>query len=234
MLLAFSSGLSALAADDVKRNSCQAEVFVPESLKQQRSILSPDGQFRVILGDYREEKDSEGGRLRVFQGKKELGSYDLRDLSGGMFVRWSPDSRAFFLMWSNGGMIGGYDVRIFRISSDAVREIFPLGLAEKEFKSEHKCPARGINVFAVRWLEGSDRLMIAAQVYPTSDCGEEMGFTQGFTIHLDDGAIIERQSADAIEREMRECPTLIWPTGLWDDRTLQQAKAKISTSTSEP
>src|ERR1700674_1789484 len=91
ILLAFCSVLNALSVDGAKASSCHAEVFVPESLKQQRSISSPDGRFRVTLGDYREVKDSEVGRLRVFHGKTQLGLYDLRDLSGGIFVKWSPD-----------------------------------------------------------------------------------------------------------------------------------------------
>jgi hypothetical protein len=106
-------------------------VFVPESLKQQRSVSSPDGQFQLALGDYREERDSESADLRVLHHKRVLGRYKLQDLSAGIFVKWSPDSRAFYIMWSNGGMIGGYDVRVFRVSPDMVREVFPVRVAKR-------------------------------------------------------------------------------------------------------
>jgi hypothetical protein len=222
--------LGALAQDRPARSSCRAEVFVPESLKQEPSIVSPDGKFRLVLGNYLEGRDSDSGALRVFHGKTLLGKYELRDLSAGIFVKWSPDSLSFYVMWSNGGMIGGYEVRVFRVSSNEVREIFPTRLAVEEFTRKHDCEVRGLNVFAIRWMGSSERLEIAAQVYPTSDCGKEMGFTTGYTVQLDDGAILERISQEKMEKEMKQCPTLIWPTGLWSGDDLQKAKASVLAS----
>jgi hypothetical protein len=219
-------------ADDLDQGSCRAEVFVPESLKQPQVIPSPDGLLKVVLGGYREENDAESGLLSIFKGKALLGRYRLHDLSAGVFVKWSRDSRAFYLMWSNGGMIGRYNVRIFRVSSSGVREIFPTKLAEAEFKRRHNCATRGVNIFAIRWLQNAD-VMIAMQVYPTSDCGKEMGFTRGYKIRLD-GTVVERYPQEIVEKEMKSCPTLIWPTGLWDDQTLQQAKDKLELNANKP
>jgi hypothetical protein len=85
-----------------------------------------------------------------------------------------------------------------------------------------------VNVFALRWIGSSDRLLIATQVYPASDCGKDMGLTLGYTVQLDDGSIIERHSRQETEDEIKKCPTLIWPTALWDDRMLQQAKSQTA------
>jgi hypothetical protein len=207
--------------------SCRADVFVPDSLKDLRRVLSPNGLFQVILDGYREEKDSAVADLRIFQAGALLGNYELRDLSGGIFVKWSPDSSAFYIMWSNGGMAGAYEVRIFRVLPNAVTEIFPAKLAETEFRHKYNCQARGINVFAVRWLNGSEQLQMAMQVYPTSDCGKQMGVTRGYTVRLDDGTIVTRYSQKAMEMEMKQCPSPIWPTGFWSDEDLQQATAKV-------
>lgn len=231
-LVAFVGCAEAQPVNQADTESCRAEVFVPESLKQSQAIPSPDGLLRVVLGGYREEKDTESGLLSIFRGKALLGRYRLHDLSAGIFVKWSPDSRAFYLLWSDGGMIGGYDVRIFRVSSTRVREIFPTKLAESEFKRSHNCATRRVNIFAIKWLQNSE-LMIATQVYPTSDCGKEMGFTQGYKIRLD-GTVTERYPQEIVETEMKSCPSLIWPTAMWDDNTLQQVKAKIEPNASKP
>ena len=225
LVLILSCSALSIAAESTSSNSCRAEVFVPQSLKGRPSVSSPDRQFRAVLGDYREGKDSESGALRVFQGKNLIGHFELHELSAGVFVKWSPDSRAFYVMWSNGGMIGGYEVRVFRVSSNEVREIFPIKIAENEFRSKHDCETRGLNFFAIQWMGDSERLKIAIQVYPTSDCGKQSGFTRGYEVRLDDGAILGRSSQEATEKEMQQCPTLIWPTGFWNEDDLQKAKA---------
>jgi hypothetical protein len=215
---------SRVFAETTKRESCQAEVFVPESLARGVSVPSPDGRFRVMLED---RPGQETARMRVFQDMRSLGEYSLRDLSAGIFLKWSPDSRAFYLMWSDGGAIGAYAVRVFRVSSDAATEVFSTRPAEREFKRRHDCRTRGINVYAVKWLGASDRLLIAAEVYPTGDCGKELGFTLGYAVRVEDGAILERYSARRIGQEMRSCPSQLWPTGLWDDADLQKGKAEL-------
>jgi hypothetical protein len=220
--------IAAQGQTKLKRQVCQAEVFVPESLKQHRAVSSPDGRFNVVLGGYREGNDCESGWLRVFEGKRLMRQYALQDLSGGIFVKWAPDSSAFYLMWSNGGMIGGYDVRVFRVRDDGIREVPAVAQALKDFTKKHHCHDRGENIFAIRWVGHSDDLIIATEVYPTSDCGEDAGFTAGYLVRIDDGNISERYSQSAIEAEMKKCPSDIWPTGLWGDDNLQEAKAKLN------
>jgi hypothetical protein len=217
-----------------KAQSCQAEVFVPESLKNDQVVSSPDGHLHAVLGGYREEKDSESGWLRVFEGKRLIREYELKDLSGGIFVKWAPDSAAFYLMWSNGGMTGGYEVRVFRVGDEGVREVPAVTQALKEFTQKHHCHDRGENIYAVRWVGQSDDLMIATQVYPTSDCGKDMGFTAGYLVRIDDGGISARYSQSAVETEMKNCPSAIWPTGFWGDDTLKEAKTKLNENPDKP
>jgi hypothetical protein len=194
--------------------NCAATVFVLQDLEKGVSVTSPDGRYRVAL-NVRSE-DDEFGQLRVYAGNNVLGSYELRDLSAGIFVNWSPDSRAFYFMWSNGGAIGGYEVRAFRISDGSATEVVIATKAEDEFERKHPCPDRGHNVYAVRWLKGSEELLLAMQVYPTSDCGKELGLYGGYLVNATDGTILRRYS----ERQLKAvwpigCPSDIYPTGLW-------------------
>ena len=224
----------ALGQSIPKAQSCQAEVFVPESLKKHQVVSSPNGRLQVLLGGYREEKDSESGWLRVVEGKRLIREYELKDLSGGIFVKWAPDSAAFYLMWSNGGMIGGYEVRVFRVGDDGVREVPAVTQALKEFTQKHHCHDRGENIYAVRWVGQSDDLMIATEVYPTSECGKDAGFTAGYLVRIDDGDISARYPQSAVEAEMNKCPSDIWPTGLWSGDDLQEAKAKLNENANQP
>jgi hypothetical protein len=205
---------------------CAATVFVLQDLEKGVSVTSPDGRYRVAL-NVRSEND-ESGQLRVYAGNNTLGSYELHDLSGGIFVNWSPDSRAFYFMWSNGGAIGGYEVRAFRIIDGGAREVVITKKAEDEFERKHPCPDRGHNVYAVRWLKGSEELLLAMQVYPTGDCGKELGLYGGYLVNATDGTILRRYS----ERQLRTvwpagCPSDIYPTGLWGSDDLKKAQEAL-------
>lgn len=205
--------------------SCQAEVFVLQTLEKKPVVQSPDGNCRVILSG-NEEKE-EGG-LRVFLAEKLIGEFPLKDLSGGIFVKWAADSRAFYLMWSNGGTIGGYSVRVFRVAGNRVKEVPATDVAERDFARSHYCKMRGNNVFAIQWVNGSDTLLVATQVYPTSDCGKDMGLYGGYEVRIDDGAIVHRYSEQKLKSLWPDgCPSRVWPTGLWGDSELQRAKKEL-------
>ena len=204
-LLVLGSSLLANATDN---DHCRAQVLMPEDLQQSQEILSPDGQRRAVLGGYREWKDYEGGTLRVFQGRTLLRQFKLRDLSAGIYVKWEPESAAFYLMWSNGGAIGGYQVRVFRVRANRVLEVPTTGVAERDFAKKHYCKTRGNNVYAVHWLTNSDEIVISTEVYPTSDCGKDLGW------HSDTSSapMMERSSSDSRSRKSKSRLRLVLPS----------------------
>ncbi len=174
------------------------------------------------------KEDQETGSLHVFHDERLLKEFRLQELSAGILVQWAPDSRAFYLMWSNGGMIGGYSVRVFRTAGNSVKEVPATEQAERDFAQSHYCKTRGNNVFAIRWVNGSDTLLIATQVYPTSDCGKDMGLYGGYEVRIDDGAVIHHYSEQQLKSVWPDgCPSRIWPTGLWGDAELQRAKQEL-------
>jgi hypothetical protein len=205
--------------------SCKAEVFVLDNLKQRPPVMSPDGRYRVELsGDSRSE---DIGTLTVFEHEKRRRSFPLKDLSAGMFVKWAPDSKGFYFMWSDGGATGAYEVRVFEILKSGIKEVAAVDRAHRYFKSRHACVARGDNVFALRWIENSQKLLLGFEVYPIGDCGKELGYTEGFLVRTSDGAILHRYSEkDLVHLVPKGCPADIWPTALWNGEELKESKSK--------
>jgi hypothetical protein len=213
-------------ANEAQSKQCEATVFVLQDLENEPSIPSPNGHYRVVLG-VRSENDDHGW-IRVYAGPTLKGEFELHDLSGGVFFNWSPDSRAFYVMWSNGGSIGGYSVRAFRVGGVQVAEVPLTKIAEREFEQKHPCPDRGHNVYAVRWSKGSEQLLLALQVYPTSDCGKELGLYSGYLVRVADGAILRRYA----ERELKSiwpvgCPSNVYPVGFWGTDDLKKAQEEL-------
>jgi hypothetical protein len=181
-------------------NPCAAAVFVLQDLVKDPAVASPDGRYRVVLS---------ADVMRVYAAEELRGTFQLRDLSGSIFVKWSPDSQAFYVMWSNGGAVGAYAVRAFRVIGTQVEELLLTRLVEREFERHHPCAGRGHNVYSVRWLKNSEKLLLALQVYPTSDCGKEAGLYRGYLVRAADGMILRRYS----ERQLKA----IWPAGCPSD-----------------
>lgn len=101
--------------------------------------------------------------------------------------------------------------------------------AQEEFERKHPCPDGGHNVYAVRWLKGLEELLLAMQVYPTSDCDKELGLYGGYLVSATDGTILRRYS----ERQLKSiwpagCPSDIYPTGLWGSDDLKRAQGVLN------
>ncbi len=204
-----SSASSPLSAHPQR---CSRTSFTLKDLEKRVSILSPDGRHRVSLSV--KDEDDENGGLRVYTGKQLIAKYALGDLSGSVYVNWAPDSQAFYFLWSNGGAIGTYKVRVFKISTNSVQEFVTIKNATMEFERHHSCAYRDTNVFVVRWMKGSDELLLAPQVYPTSDCGKEMGVCRGYRVRISDGAILQRYSEkETISIWRKSCPGYMHPSG---------------------
>lgn len=105
-------------------------------------------------------------------------------------VGWSPDSKAFFVTYSDGGSIGTYHVRIFQVDNSGLKESEPVPDGRKLFVP--KCFDREYpNVGAIKWLKDSSRLLIAVEVPPHSSCAS-MGTFRAYEITVPGGTVLRQ------------------------------------------
>jgi hypothetical protein len=126
-------------------------------------------------------------------------------------VAWSPDSKAFFVTYSDGGNVGTYHVRIVYVMESGIRAIEPLPNGRLLFKP--RCfAAENPNVGAIGWIGNcSDQLAIAVEVPPHSSCAS-MGTFKAYVIQLPAGNVVstygqieaKRSFSNLIGSELRD------------------------------
>jgi hypothetical protein len=145
-------------------------------------VDSPDGRKTIRL-----MKD---GSFAVFEGTAPLTSISVKELSSNIEVGWSPDSTQFFISWSNGGAIGAFVSRIFRIESGKVVRLNAPQIAYEDFKIKHFCPERGMNnEYVLGWSADSKDLFLVLEVYPSRGCKERSLF-RGYLVEAGTGNIL--------------------------------------------
>lgn len=205
--------------------SCQADVFVSDAFAKTPIIWAPDHGKYVRLWSPSKDTDTDDAvfKLSIYSERRELKTITLRDLSAGTFVKWSPDSKAFYVMWSSGGAVGDYHVRVFFVAGEkAVESPAPTRVAA-DFAKHHYCKARGNNLFAIRWVNGSERILLQPQIYPASDC-RQMGFTVSYLANTADGEILEHSPAKQIVSE-DGCPSNVFPTAFVTQKEVDDYRA---------
>jgi hypothetical protein len=117
-------------------------------------------------------------------------------------VAWAPDSRAFFVTYSDGGNVGTYHAKVFRVTAAGldVTEPIPDGRALLAVKcAEPEFP----NVAAIRWARGSRTLLVTVQVPPHSSC-VDMGTFRVFEIELPGGRVANQWNQLAAKKLLAE------------------------------
>ena len=64
----------------------------------------------------------------------------------------------------------------------------------------HYCKTRGNNVTALRFIGDARHLLLMTDVYPTGDCGADLGHTEGYVIGVPDGKIQRHLSLQELKR----------------------------------
>jgi len=152
-------------------------------------IPSPDGKKAIIVRPPQRPDSDETHTVMVKANGREYRT------SIGAWVNaeavWSPDSKAFFITYSDGGNIGTYHLKVVYVNETGLHVIEPIPNGRKLFAPTCFDPERP-NVAGIRWL-GNDasRLLIAVQVPPHSSCAS-MGTFRGFEIALPGGAVLSR------------------------------------------
>jgi hypothetical protein len=116
-------------------------------------------------------------------------------------ILWSHDGTAFAIDYSDGGAIGVFHVRVFLVRGDTIVDATDaIRPAVDAFKSRHFCKSRGNNVTALKWVTDSRDLLLMTDVYPTSDCGAELGHTEGYVVSVPAGTIESHLTLDQLKR----------------------------------
>lgn len=92
-------------------------------------------------------------------------------------VLWSPDSQRFFVTFSDGGLVGDYNLYIVEKTQGRPQKIDLTPRIKRTFGNPVRCAEvgernfqDGPNVGGIAWLGGSDRLLVAAEIPPHSVC----------------------------------------------------------------
>jgi len=151
-------------------------------------------------------QDDSGGNFVLLRAGKELLHTPLKDLSASTSVVWSDDKKSVAITWSDGGAIGNFHVRVFHIEGSSVTEWPAVKQAFDTFKAQHWCKTRGDNIQAYQWLPNSQGLVLVLSVYPTSDCGKDLGHTEAYVVDASTGNIQQKWGISQLNAYMRSRP----------------------------
>jgi hypothetical protein len=156
---------------------------------EQGDIKSPDGRKVLSVTRVPDTSGRTEGRLKfsVTDSSKrywaELAGFNAE-------VTWSPDSSAFAVTQTEGGGGIGYRVYVFYVEATGLRKLTVSPPIEKAFGTPTKCevPVRP-NTGFVKWLAGSERVLVAAEVVPVTIC-ECSGLFSLYEVRLSDLRIV--------------------------------------------
>jgi hypothetical protein len=137
-------------------------------------------------------------------------------------VGWAPDSKRFFISWTDGGLVGRWHVEVYDVSAGVLREIKGIEkrprrdfdqlvrrlprpantLAEPEialWESARYCYS---NAVGAQWLKGSDELLVSLTVDPEGDC-KQGGEFRVYRVAVPSGTILERFGEEEAHRLFR-------------------------------
>jgi hypothetical protein len=109
-------------------------------------------------------------------------------------LQWSPDSTAFFITESSGGVVGDWHVIVYLHDGRRVRRVDVSKTVLQSFQKHYRCQEPEVpNVGAVTWLHGAKHLLLVAEVPPHSSC-LEMGKIRGYIVDIPTGRIRQEYS----------------------------------------
>jgi len=158
-------------------------------------------------------RDGDGVTFWFVRERKTIYSFKVTDLvASGVWIAAeldkNPDEAYGYdhiaLTYSDGGAIGAFHVRVFQVDGDVVTDATKAIIgAVADFKSHHYCKTRGNNVSALKWINGD--LLLMTEVYPTGDCGIDLGHIEGYRVSVPDGKIQEHLTLEQLRRYPGVC-----------------------------
>ncbi len=185
------------------------EVWIPYSATREKIAEVADVNLEAGFSP----RNNDGTNFWFVRGKKDIFRVSITDLySASVWIAVDHDPRLasaeneahIAITYSDGGAIGGFHVRVFLIDGKGVTDASKsIDVAVADFKARHYCEARGNNVTALKWIRGS--LLLLTAVYPTSDCGSDLGHTEGYLVSVPKGKILEHMTLNQLKRHPGVC-----------------------------
>lgn len=145
--------------------------------------------------------------VEVWRSRTKLGVVHLESLSNpNVVVVWNDDGKGLAINYSDGGGLGGWHTRIFVMRDGGLLDkMAAVDSAVRDFKPRHYCAARGDNVQTLKWITANEVLLLTS-VYPTSDCGPDLGHVEGYLVDVLSGRIIKgRLTFDQLAQRAGVC-----------------------------
>jgi len=187
--------------------ACRSSKYMLDDFDKQPSVPSPDKMKAVQLTKH--------GKFRVSVGRTIVSDLDLPDISCNVEVGWSPDSSQFFISYSDGGAVGSYHVYLYQVVGSSLEKSRVPKIVAERFKRNHWCNPRGNNLFFLDWTPDSKVAFLVGEVYPTGDCGKELGVFRGYAVRVRDGKILRilgEKPTESIEKKCRTSGRLVLPS----------------------
>jgi hypothetical protein len=162
------------------------------------SAVSPDGKSLVSVRLLDDNADNFPSEVTV---RTPIGTLRSRIPFGlNAQVLWSEDSKAFAITGTPDGGDGQYQTDAFYLRSQRLVRVPLTPLIERAFGHPVKCGwPESPNVVALKWLEGSRALLMAAQIIKHSNC-DSFGIFAGFVVDPSNLRIAKRYNQIEVKR----------------------------------
>jgi hypothetical protein len=173
---------------------CREDVLADQNSRDE--ALSPDRKYRIRL--------TKDGTYK-FRSAKASVELSPRETWGG--VKWSPDSKSFFITKYPDPEVYEYFSGIYLIIEGKPHEAAPFNAAVQSFAKTYQCKeSRAPNIFPIRWL-GPSRLLVAIEVPSQEACGDDAGKYSGFSVNVANGSVERQYSPDEVWAQLTSCAT---------------------------
>ena len=165
------------------------------------SSSSPDGKNVVSMRLLDASPDSETFPAADVVVRTPTATLKGRIRSGlSAQVLWSDDSRAFAITGSAEGGNGQFRTDVFFIHAGRLSLVPLTLLIERAFGHPVKCGwPEPPNVAAVKWLDGSGKLLVAAEIIGHTNC-DSMGTFRGFVVDIPSARVVRSYTQIEVKR----------------------------------
>jgi hypothetical protein len=219
-ILLLPSTAQQVRSNQAKSAKSTPEVLIAKCLDDGIEILLPEYPAREKVARVADvdleaafPTESEGATFWFVRGQKEIFKFTAKDLDSRSVwmavdhdgaLASTYDQAHIALTYSEGGALGRFQVRIFLIDGNGVRDVSNcIDGAVADFKARHHCKPRGNNVSALKWVSSS--LLILTEVYPTGDCGPDFGHLEGYLVSVPQGKTLEHINVNQLRHYPGVC-----------------------------